>query len=200
MWTVWSYINKYAGYLATNEMSSCRDIVSMLVHAYNCTRSTATGFRSYDLMYGQKSWHTVDLYFSTQKADMTATTSTKFVQQLCERPKSSYKTSQHVIEKEIKRHKWNYKHKIRCTQLVVNDMDCLKRIALGASIKSRIIGKIPYIMLRGNNMQHCQFSRSPKLQGKVRWKLYNENCYSHLEAASRGVLRMREVDKMPTDL
>ena len=88
----------------------------MLVHVYNCTRSTATGFSSYYLMYGQKPWLLVNLYFGTHKADMNATTSIKFGQQLCERLKWTYKTAQHVIEKENKNHKKNYNHKIWCTQ------------------------------------------------------------------------------------
>ena len=80
-------------------------------------------------MYDQKPWHPFDLYFGIQKADMNATTSTKCVQQLCERVKWAYKIAQHVIEKENKRHKCYYDHKIRCTQLGVGDMVLLKRTA-----------------------------------------------------------------------
>ena len=42
---------------------------------------------------------------------MNAATSTKFVQQLCERLKLAYKTVQHIIETENQRHKQNYGHK-----------------------------------------------------------------------------------------
>ena len=72
-------------------------------------------------MYGQKPWLPVKLYFGTQKADMNATTSNKFVQQLHE-SWCAYKTAQHVIEKENQRHKQNYDHKIRWTQLGGGDM------------------------------------------------------------------------------
>ena len=54
-------------------------------------------------MNGQKPQLPVNLYFGTQRGDMNATTSTKFVQQLSERLKWVYKTAQHVIEKENKR-------------------------------------------------------------------------------------------------
>ena len=74
----------------------------------------------------------VDLYFGTQKADMNTTTSTKFVQQLCERLKWLYKTAQHIIEKENQRHKQNYDHKIRCIQLGVDYLVLLKRTAFKA--------------------------------------------------------------------
>ena len=55
------------GTLPPNKKSSWRDIVLTLVHAYNCTRSTATGFSPYYLMYGQKPQLAFDQYFGTQK-------------------------------------------------------------------------------------------------------------------------------------
>ena len=78
-------------------------MVLMLVHMYNCTRSTATRFSPFYLMYGQKLGLLVDLYFDIQNAGMNAAMSTKFVQQLCERLKWAYKTAEHVIEKETQR-------------------------------------------------------------------------------------------------
>ena len=71
-------------------------MVPMLGHVYNCTRSTAMGLSPYYSMYGQKPQLPVHLYFGTQKADMNATTSTKFVQQLRERLKCAHKTAQHL--------------------------------------------------------------------------------------------------------
>ena len=39
---------------------------------------------------------------------------------------------------------------------------------LKANLRSRIDGKVLYIVFRGNHMLGWQFSRSPQLQGKVR--------------------------------
>ena len=64
-------------------------------------------------MYDEKPWLPVSLYFGTQKVDMNATTSTKFVQQLHERLQQAYKTTQHIMEKENKRHKQDYLHNVR---------------------------------------------------------------------------------------
>ena len=47
-------INKL-GTIPPNKKSHWRDMVPVLVHVYNCTRSTATGFSQYYLMYGQNS-------------------------------------------------------------------------------------------------------------------------------------------------
>ena len=93
------------GTLPQNKKSNWRDMVPTLVQVYNCTRSTATGFIPYYLMYGWKPQLPVDLYFGTQNADMNTATSTKFVQQLCERLKWAYKTAQYVTEKENQTHK-----------------------------------------------------------------------------------------------
>ena len=51
------------------------------------------------------------------------------MQLLQEQLKWASKTVQHVIEKENKRHKQNYDHNIRCTQLGVGDMVLHKRTA-----------------------------------------------------------------------
>ena len=67
-------------------------------------------------MYDQKPQLPVDLHISTQNADMSTTTSTKFVQQLCERISRTYKTTQQVIERENRKYKLNYSHKVKCTQ------------------------------------------------------------------------------------
>ena len=53
---------------------------------------------------------------------MNATMSTKFVQQLHERLKWAYETTQHVIEKENKRNRLNYDHEVRCTELGMGDL------------------------------------------------------------------------------
>ena len=82
--------------LPPNKKYSWRDMVPM------CTRSTATGFSPYYLAYGQKPGLPVNLHSGIQRADMNATTSTKFVQQLYERLKWAYKTTQHVINKKTR--------------------------------------------------------------------------------------------------
>ena len=125
------------GTLPPNKKSSWRDMVPILVHAYNYTRHTATGFSPYYFMYGQKPRLPVNLYFGTQSADMNAIMSTKFMQQLPERLKWAYKTAQHVTEMENQRHKCNYNHKIKCTPLEVGDKVLLKRTAFKGKHKTQ---------------------------------------------------------------
>ena len=81
-------------------------------------------------MHGHKSQLLVDMYFGTQSFDMNASTSTKFVQQLCKRIRWGYKTVQQVKRTEgISK---NYKAK--CTQLRVA-IWFLKRMAFKGSYK-----------------------------------------------------------------
>ena len=79
------------GTLPSKKKSSWKDMVPMLVHVCNCTRSIALGFSPYYLMYGWKPLLSVDLYFGIWGADMNTTTSTKFVQQWCEGIRCAHK-------------------------------------------------------------------------------------------------------------
>ena len=100
-------LSNMLGTLPPDKKSSWREMVLTLLHAYNCTRSTATGSSPYYLMYGLKPQLPVNLYFGTQRADMNATTSTKFIQQLHDRLKVGIQNVQNVTEKETKRYKWD---------------------------------------------------------------------------------------------
>ena len=135
----WEWFNhaliNMLGILQPHKKSGLRDMVPILVHVYNCSRSTATGFSLYYVMYGQKPTLPVDLYFGIQRVNMNATTSTKCIQQLQERMKWAYKTTENVIEKENKRHKWNCDHKVRCTQLGIGDLVLLKWTAFKGKLK-----------------------------------------------------------------
>ena len=73
------------GTLNDKSKSQQKKYVSTLIHAYNCTRINATEFSLYFLMYGRKPRLPINLYFSTQTADLCASTSTRFAQQLRDR-------------------------------------------------------------------------------------------------------------------
>ena len=96
-----------------------------LIHTcnmYSCTRSTATGFSPYYLMYWQKPQLAVNLYECHYKFQVYTN--------IYVRLNGAYKTAQNVIEKENKRHKLNYDHKVRCIQLAVGELVLLKRTVL----------------------------------------------------------------------
>ena len=145
-------------------------MVHMLVYLYNCTRRSATGFSSYYLMNGQKPdsqlictllpkiqmWmlsHVLNLYNNYAK-DLNG---------LIKQPSMSLKKKTRDISQTMIR-KSDAPNEEKVTRLFSRGQP------LKADIRSRTIWKILYIMLRGNNMLACHFSRLPQLQGKVRWK------------------------------
>ena len=64
-------------------------------------------------------------------------------------------------------------------------MVLLKRTAFKGKRKIQNHWVMPYIVFGGQPYAGLPVSRSPQLQEKVRWKLYTETCYSHLEATLR---------------
>ena len=88
------------GTLPGKPKSTCREHVPMLVHAYNCTRSNATHFSPYYLMFGRKPCLPIDILFSRNTAEMKGNTSTKYVENLKQRLQWVYKTANEVVKKE----------------------------------------------------------------------------------------------------
>ena len=77
-----------------------REQVLMLVHAYNCTRCSATDFSPYYLMFSQKQHLPIDIIFGTNTAELKGNTSTKYIKNLKWRLEWVYKTTNEVVKKE----------------------------------------------------------------------------------------------------
>lgn len=50
--------------LADEEKADCKNSLAKVVHAYNCTRSEATGFSPYYLLYGRSPHLPIDILFN----------------------------------------------------------------------------------------------------------------------------------------
>ena len=151
-------------------------------------------------MYGQKAQLPVSLYFGTKMADMNATTSTKFAQQLYKRLKWAYKTVQHVIEKEKQRHKQNYNHKLRCTQLGVGDKVILKRTAFGGKHKIREHWEDTVYCVEGQPYAGLLVFKIAPIAKEDKVKIVHQNLLLPFRCNIEGVLRMKEIDKVLMDL
>ena len=110
------------GTMPERKKATWHDKVPTLVHAYDCTKSCATWFSLYYLMYGHKSCLSTDLYLGMQTSDKITNTSTKIVQNLMERLSVAYKTAQQVVDKENQCNKCNYDHKVKYTCLQKGDL------------------------------------------------------------------------------
>ena len=96
--------------------------VSTLTHAYNCTRSNATGFSPYFLMYGRQPLLPVDIEFGVFTPDVTGVATQKYVQMLKHRLEWAYNKVREISTKEAIRSKRRFDQKIRCSKLDIGDL------------------------------------------------------------------------------
>ena len=108
--------------LPSEKKSEWKNHIGMLVHAYNCTRNSATGFSPYYLMYGRQPHLPIDVALSLALQTMTALDMTKFVQKMRECTKWTQKKAEAFQVKEAECHKCNYDKCGRAVALEVRDM------------------------------------------------------------------------------
>ena len=76
--------------------------VNMLTYAYNCTRSNATGFSPYYLLYGQHPLLPIDIEFGVMTPDLTEVVTLKYIHGLNKRLDYALKRQQTSVEKKPK--------------------------------------------------------------------------------------------------
>ena len=91
--------------------------ISTLVYAYNCTRSNATGFSPYYLLYGKHSLLPMDIKFGV------------FVPKLSEerRLENACQKANAFCEKEAIRSKQHFDRTVKCSKLLPGDLVLVKR-------------------------------------------------------------------------
>ena len=122
--------------------------VSTLVHAYNCTKSVATGFSPHFLLFGRHPQLPIDIEFGVRTPDLVAVSTENYVQKLQKRLKWAFNKAQEVIEKQKAKYKSHYDKKVRCTKLESGDLVLVRQKAfLGKhKIQDRWENE-PYIVL-----------------------------------------------------
>ena len=96
------------GMLPPEKESEWKNHIQMLVHAYNCTQNSATGFSPYCLMYGRQLCLPVDITIGLAPCTTMAPNTSKFVQKMWECTKWAQKKAKTFQAKEAQCHKWNY--------------------------------------------------------------------------------------------
>ena len=110
------------GTLPKEKKSEWKNHIGTLVHAYNCTRNSATGFSPYFLMYGRQPHLPVDVALGLAPCTITEPNTSKFVQKIRECTRWPQKKAEAFQVKEAQRHKCNYNKRSRTAALEVGVM------------------------------------------------------------------------------
>ena len=110
------------GMLPPEKKSEWKNHIGTLVHEYNCTRNSATGFIPYYLLDGRQPHLLVDPALDLAPQTMTTPDTTKFIQKVRECAKWVQKKADTFQVKETECNKCNYGKCSRAVALGVGDM------------------------------------------------------------------------------
>ena len=98
--------------------------VSALTYAYNCTRSNATGFSPYYLLYGRQSLLPIDIEYGVFTPEAVTY---KYVQELKSRLEHAFNKANDFCKKETIRTKQRFDKMAKCSKLIPGDLVLVKR-------------------------------------------------------------------------
>ena len=110
------------GMLHKEKKSEWKNHIGSLVHAYNYTQNSTTGFSPYYLMFGRQPHLPVDIMLGLDPCTIMEPNASKFVQKLREWARWAQKKAKAFQAKEAQRHKCNYDKRGRAVALEVRDM------------------------------------------------------------------------------
>ena len=122
------------GTIEPSKKSDWKSYVSPIVHAYNCTRHSSTGFSPYYLMFGREPRLPIDLVFGLE-INQPKQPRTKYVQDMRERLRHSYQLASEAAKKSGKRQKKYYDIKSRNSFLNIGDRVLVKIVAFDGKHK-----------------------------------------------------------------
>ena len=109
------------GTLSPEQKSDWKGSIRALVHAYNCTRNSTTGFSPYFLMYGRQPHIPINVTLGLAPYLMTMPTYTKYIQNFREYIRWSHRKANLFQQKEAQCHKQNYDKCSRAVALKATD-------------------------------------------------------------------------------
>ncbi|XP_056237881.1 uncharacterized protein LOC130172928 [Seriola aureovittata] len=102
--------------LTDDEKADWKSSLAKIVHAYNCTRSEATGFSPYYLLFGRSPRLPVDILFNLPSKEQQVSY-TEYVAKWQSQMKEAYEIASAAAQKEASRGKRYYDHKTYGAQL-----------------------------------------------------------------------------------
>ena len=108
--------------LPKEKKSEWKNHIGTLVHTYNCTQNSATGFSYCYLMFGRQPHLSMDITLGLAPHTIREPNASKFVQTLRECTRWAQKKAEAFQAKEAQRHKHNYDKRDKTAALEVRDM------------------------------------------------------------------------------
>ena len=101
--------------------------VNMQTYAYNCTRSNATDFSPYYLLYGRHPLLPIDIEFGVITLDLTEVVTLKYVHGLQKRLEYAFKKAADFSRKEAQRSKKRYDKMAKTSKLEPGDLVLVRK-------------------------------------------------------------------------
>ena len=116
--------------LTPEQKKDWKSHVPALVHAYSCTRKTATGFSPYFLLFGREPRLPVDVEFGLQRGGQRGSPGeSNYISQLKRRLQFAYRKAKCMAQKQQARHRGLYNLRCRGATLSVGDLVLVKQTA-----------------------------------------------------------------------
>ena len=118
------------GTLTPEQKKDGKTYVPAMVHAYNCTRNTATGYSPYYLLFGREPRLPIDVEFGLKSGKQQSPPSkSTYVTQLRRRLRFAHKKAKQVADRQQARHKELYDRRCRGAALDIGDLVLVKKTA-----------------------------------------------------------------------
>ena len=101
--------------------------ISTLTYVYDCTRSNATGFSPYYLLYGRQPLLLIDTEYGVFTPELSEAIMYKYVQELKSRLENAFNKANQFCAKEAIRSKQRFDKTARCSKLEPGDLVLVKR-------------------------------------------------------------------------
>lgn len=155
--------------LTDSEKADWKSSLAKVVHAYNCTRSEATGYSPYYLLYGRSPRLPIDLLFNLQPAE-TQENYTEYVKQWQARMREAYEIAAKTDSKEALRRKKYYDLKSHGVELQPGDRVLLRNLSQRGGpgkLRSHWEDKV-YVVVSRKSPDSPVYEITPERGGKSR--------------------------------
>ena len=118
------------GTLTPEQKNDWKTYVPAMVHTYNCTRNTATGYSPYYLLFGRDPRLPIDVEFGLKRGNQQGPPSrSNYVTQLRRRIRFAHKKAKQVAGRQQARHKGLYDRRCKGAALDTGDLVLVKKTA-----------------------------------------------------------------------